>query len=222
MKNVGLTLLLIGIIWACAPLDIQRKTRFITKEITVASSTSLIATGDILDLGDMVTDHGHCWATTPNPTIEDNKTSLGTVTNRGVFTSQIINLTPNTTYYMRAYLQVGQQILYGDDISQTTPENTPPPITTGVSNISKSQATAGGNIKQGNNEISQHGHCWATSPNPTVDNSFTQNGRVNIPGDYISLLNNLQPGTLYYVRSYAQSIGGISYGNQTTFRTPRN
>ncbi|HAS42307.1 MAG TPA: hypothetical protein DCS93_17650 [Microscillaceae bacterium] len=222
MKNIGFTLLLAGILWTCTPLDIQRKTRFITKEVTVTSSSILTATGDILDLGDVATDHGHCWGTTPNPTVEDNKISLGMVTNRGLFTSQITNLNPSTTYYVRAYLQVGQQILYGDDISQETPENTPAPITTGISNISKSEATAGGNIKQGNNEISQHGHCWATTPNPTIDNSFTQNGRVNIPGDYTSLLTNLQSGTLYYVRSYALSIGGISYGNQTTFRTPRN
>mgnify|MGYP001145573428 CR=1 FL=1 len=222
MKNFGLGLLLAVIIGACTPLDIQRTTRFITKEVTIASSTSLTATGDILDLGDAVRDHGHCWATTPNPTIDDNRVSLGATTNRGIFISQITNLTPSTTYYIRAYLQVGEQILYGDDIAQSTPEDTPPPITTGISNISKSEATAGGNIKLGSNEINQHGHCWATVPSPTIADDFTQNGRVNIPGNYTSLLRNLQPGTLYYVRAYAQSIGGISYGNQTTFRTPKN
>lgn len=222
MKKPGLSVFFALLMLACSPLDIQRKTRFITKEVVILSSTSLEARGDILDLGDAVIDHGHCWGTSPNPTITDNRTSLGKATNRGLFASTITNLTPSSTYYVRAYLQIGEQIIYGDDISQETPENTPEPITTGISNISKNEATAGGNIKLGNNDITQHGHCWSTSPDPTIADNFNQNGRVVNPGNYTSLLNGLQPGTLYYVKSYAQSIGGTSYGNQTTFRTPNN
>lgn len=207
----------------CAPLEVKRTTRLITKEVAVVSAIEVAATGDIIDIGEPLLDHGHCWAVSPSPTIDSSRSSLGGTNTRGVFTTAVTNLNPDTQYYVRAYLMTATDTLYGDDIKVTTPETTPPPVTTGVSNISKNEATVGGAITiLGKNTITQHGHCWATTVEPTIANSHTLNGTVNTKGNFSSALGSLQPNTLYYVRTYAQSIGGITYGNQTSFRTPKN
>lgn len=53
------------------------------------------------DGGATVTARGVCWSTSPNPTTADFTTSNGTGT--GTFTSNLTQLTANTTYYVRAY-----------------------------------------------------------------------------------------------------------------------
>jgi len=67
-----------------------------------------------------VISRGVCWATSPTPTVEDNHTSNGTGT--GTFTSALTNLTPNTTYYVRAYAINSVGTAYGEVVSFTTGE----------------------------------------------------------------------------------------------------
>lgn len=214
--------MLLSTIWGCNRLEIKRVTKLITKEVNVVSAVALNATGEVLDIGDPLSNHGHCWATSPAPTLADSNSALGALTTRGVFTTAISNLEPDTRYYVRAYVQTPDSVIYGEAIRVTTPETTPPPITLGVSNIGSSEAEAGGFIKTiGKSTITQHGHCWSTSPIPTIGDSRSNQGVVVNTGAFSSPLSGLQAGTLYYVRSYAQSIGGITYGNQTTFRTAK-
>lgn len=214
--------LTLNAVLGCNRLEIERITKLITKEVSIVSAVALNATGEVLDIGDPLMNHGHCWATHSAPSLADSSSALGNLTTRGVFTTAIGNLEPDTRYYVRAYVQTPDSVIYGEVIRINTPETTPPPITLGVSNIGNTEAEAGGFIKTiGKSTITQHGHCWATTPAPTVGNSRSSRGVVSNKGAYSSTLSGLQPGTLYYVRSYAQSIGGISYGNQTTFRTAR-
>ena len=51
-----------------------------------------------------------------------------------------------------------------------------------------------------------------------LEEGFTEDGSGS--GSYSSILSNLKPGILYYVRAYAVSSGGsIYYGNQLSFKT---
>lgn len=70
------------------------------------------------DKGLTVTARGVCYSTTTNPTITDSKTVNGTGT--GTFISNINNLLPNTTYYIRAYATNSDGTGYGDEKSFTT------------------------------------------------------------------------------------------------------
>ena len=63
---------------------------------------------------------GVCWATAPNPTVEGSHTSDGT--GAGSFTSTLTNLTPSTTYYVRAYATNSVGTAYGEEMSFTTTE----------------------------------------------------------------------------------------------------
>jgi uncharacterized protein (TIGR02145 family) len=58
------------------------------------------------------------WSTSQNPTTANNSTSDGSGT--GNFTSNLINLTANTTYYVRAYATNSAGTAYGNELTFTT------------------------------------------------------------------------------------------------------
>ncbi|MBQ6071389.1 MAG: leucine-rich repeat protein, partial [Bacteroidales bacterium] len=89
--------------------------------------------------------------------------------------------------------------------------------TEGISELTVNSATGGGTVTPNcNYAISERGVCWSTSPNPTLDDAHTTDGSGS--GDFTSTLTGLAPGTTYYVRAYATSIG-TTYGNEVTFTT---
>jgi uncharacterized protein (TIGR02145 family) len=59
-----------------------------------------------------VTASGVCWNTSQNPTVANSKTTDGA--DLGPYTSNITGLSPNTTYYVRAYATNSQGTAYGE------------------------------------------------------------------------------------------------------------
>jgi len=70
--------------------------------------------------GSNCTQHGHCWSTSHEPTTSDSKTENGEVFNLGQFESAITGLTPNTTYYVRAYATNSEDTAYGAEVTIPT------------------------------------------------------------------------------------------------------
>lgn len=174
------------------------------------------------DGGATVTSRGVCWNTSANPTILNTKTIDGTGT--GSFTSSLTGLTPNTTYYVRAYATNSIGTTYGSTkILVTTAATIPTGITTaGISAISQNTASSGGTIAgSGGATISSRGVCWSTSTStPTISNTKTIDGTGT--GTFTSSLTGLTANTTYYVRAYATNSVGTAYGNTQTFTTLAN
>ena len=172
----------------------------------------------VSDCGADVTERGVCWSTSPNPTINDNITTNGNGT--GTFTSNLINLTANTTYYVRAYANNSAGTGYGNEISFTTLKDIVKPMvkTNEVSSVVQDAAICGGVvIVDGGAEVTARGVCWSTSQNPTINGSHTDDGTGE--GDFTSTITGLTAGTTYYVRAYATNEKGTSYGEEKSFMT---
>jgi len=91
-----------------------------TTTVTSYTESTAISGGNITDDGGGdITARGVCWSSTSQtPTIADSKTEDGSGT--GSFTSNLTNLDPETTYYIRAYATNSAGTAYGDNISFTT------------------------------------------------------------------------------------------------------
>jgi uncharacterized protein (TIGR02145 family) len=170
------------------------------------------------DGGSSVTARGVCWSTSQNPTTSNSKTTNGTGV--GSYTSNITGLSPNTTYYVRAYATNSEGTAYGEQKTfSTNAQQATPSVTTGaVINISATTATCDGNVTaDGGLPVIARGVCWSTSVNPTTSNSKTTNGTGL--GTYTSNISGLSPNTTYYMRAYATNANGTAYGEQRTFKT---
>jgi len=90
-----------------------------TRNATQITADSATSGGYVTDNGGSpVTARGVCWSTASSPTIANNRTSDGTGT--GVFTSYLTNLSPATTYYIRAYATNSAGTAYGGQRQFTT------------------------------------------------------------------------------------------------------
>ena len=190
-----------------------------TADVTDITQTTAVSGGNITDDGGAaVTARGVCWSTSQNPTISDNHTSDGNGT--GSFTSNLTNLTANTTYYVRAYATNENGTSYGEQKSFTTLQNIElPTVTTAdVTDITQTTAVSGGNVTDdGGAAVTARGVCWSKDPNPTIDNSFISNG--NGTGSFTIEISGLTSATTYYIRAYATNSEGTSYGEQKMFTT---
>jgi uncharacterized protein (TIGR02145 family) len=189
-----------------------------TSGVISITRTSAICGGNVTDeAGSAVTARGVCWSTSENPTLSDSCTIDGSGT--GLFTSSISGLSPNTTYYVRAYATNGEGTGYGNQVEFTTLAPKLPVITTTeASSITQSSAQSGGNITDdGGAPVTSRGVCWSTSEYPTRSDSYTTDG--NGSGSFTSDITGLMAYTTYYVRAYAVNSIGTSYGNQISFMT---
>lgn len=175
--------------------------------VVSTNSTSNITTNTancgytVIDTGcSQVVARGVCWSTTQTPTVLNNKTYDGYGT--GSYTSNITGLLPNTTYYVRAYAQDIDRVVYGSQLSFTT-TNTFPISCGTVTDID-------GNIY---NTVTIGTQCWM------VENLKTTryNDGTTIPNVTIDTLwHNLTTGAYCYYNNDATN--NITYGKLYNWR----
>ena len=192
---------------------------------TFITSNSAVSGGNVLlDGGYTVTQRGVCWSQSTTPTIADNISNDGNGV--GVFVSNLTNLLPNRTYYVRAYATNSMGTTYSSNtISFNTPITSPTILYTKPAVIIKgASAISGGDsiISNGGTNIISRGICWSMSNNPTILDSITidANTNGNTSTNYYECdLRNLNPNTTYYVRSYASNSLYTGYGPVRSFQT---
>lgn len=197
-----------------------------TNSVNLITSNSATVEGELIDLGDPIihgniSQHGHCWSTIELPTINDDTSELGTLSSTGVFNTNMKSLDAYTLYYCRSYIVNNAGVIYGNSIQFNTTNGEPTVITGGISNISTTSITLEGEITGiGDAPITQHGHCWSTTPNPNINNTTpSTSGNATAGTLFTSSVTGLSPNTNYYYKAYATNSVGTAYGNQSTFNT---
>jgi hypothetical protein len=191
-----------------------------TQAVSGIGTTTATGSGTITSLGaPNPTAHGLVWNTGGSPTLADNSSNEGAASATGTFTSNMTGLSPNTTYYVRAYATNTAGTAYGGEVNFTTSPQAPTVTTQAVSGIGTTTATGSGTITSlGVPDPTAHGVCWNTTGNPTLADSSTNEGAA-AAGAFTSNMTGLSAGTTYYVRAYATNTGGTAYGNQVSFTT---
>ena len=200
------------------------KILFLTKPANNILYNSATLNGEVTSVGNFNSYYGFNYGNTPNPT---TNISLPSSLYGNIFNYNISNLTPNTTYYARASFFGCNGLVYGNEISFTTPALQPPVVLTQqVLNITSNDAEITCEITMAGDCAIQQGVCISTNPNPTTnDIVILENGGISGGGFPIYTINTsnngtlLDPNTTYYVRSYVIYCEGTVYGNELNFTT---
>ncbi len=164
------------------------------------------------------TEQGFVYATTIQPTIANTQVNV----NGAAVTTTLENLEPNTTYYTRTFLTNTFGAFYGNEVSFMTGIEQPCEynlITLEATDITSSSATLNGTISidEENCEfpITEQGFVYSTEVQPTIADT-----QVNVNGtDVTTTIENLEPNTTYYVRTFLTNNDGEFYGDEVSFMT---
>ncbi|HQP03371.1 MAG TPA: FISUMP domain-containing protein [Bacteroidales bacterium] len=194
----------------------------VTAEVSGINKTSAISGGEVTnDGGDPVTARGIVWSSSPNPSVDINSGITSEGDGTGVFSSDMTGLSAETLYYVRAYASNSIGTAYGQELSFTTLAFAIPAVTTNpATQVGYTSAVSGGNVSdEGDGLVSVKGIVWSTTNTPSLSSNegLTVDGEG--PGMFISNIDELLPGTTYYVRAYATSEYGTAYGEEIAFST---
>ena len=123
-----------------------------TTSVTNVTPSTALVTGEVISEGDQNTTRGFCYSITSNPTISYDTTMNGI--GLGVYTGTLMNLTPLTTYYVRAYATNSVGTSYGNEVSFIT--SAIPSFTCGTSTVSDVDNNTYNTVQIGN-------QCWTQS-----------------------------------------------------------
>ncbi len=181
------------------------------------TATSVLCEGNISDAnGGEIKERGFCYGVSSNPSLDDHVISLGS--GIGSFTYTIINLEPNTTYHIRAFATSNLGVGYSSDYSFKTVSGLPTCKETTITMLDPTSVMGESSVSGNGYEIINHGFCWSTKRNPTINDQKVENGFV-LDGPISAIISSLKPSTTYWVRAYAKTEFGISYGQETDFTT---
>jgi uncharacterized protein (TIGR02145 family) len=106
----------------CKPEEIIIQTQIETGQITVITDSTAVVSGYFTELSGNVSEFGHCWSLSSNPTISDNLNKQSQIASIGPFTSNLSQLKAETKYYVRAFAIDNKQTIYANELFFTTPE----------------------------------------------------------------------------------------------------
>lgn len=122
--RVGLIGLFLGlfilIVTSCKKDDDVKIPTVETNVVTDIINNFAMGNGSVTDDGgSTVFDRGICWSTTPNP-IASNYNSHAEDAGTGDFSVKMLDLNPDTKYYVRAFAENKAGIAYGNEVDFTT------------------------------------------------------------------------------------------------------
>ena len=209
--------------WAL--LTLLRATSHFPPVATTSAASSV--TGSTAVLNGNLTDLGTAesavvsfqWGTVSGSyTNETTTQTLSTIPS--TFNASISGLSQGVTYYFRAKA-VGDATGYGDELSFSTPANTPPTVSTSAAtSVTYNSAVLNGNLSNlGTATSVDVSFEWGTTSGGPYPNSTTAE-TMSSTGTFNASLSSLSEDTTYYFRAFADGgSDGTDYGDEQSFTT---
>jgi hypothetical protein len=188
------------------------------------TQTSATITGTVIFDGvPPYTERGFCYSTWRYPDLAEQKLVVpgeGT----GTFNGTLTGLSPDITYYVRAYATNGETVAYSAEESFKTLDGSAIIDSVIVSDITNVSATIHGNIIfEGIPPYTERGFLYAISPTNLSVDGWQPKQKVIIPGSgagaFETALTGLTPTTTYYVTAYTLSGTEAEYSPVESFTT---
>lgn len=191
---------------------------------SVDVTTAYIGGNVTSDGGDEVFLRGVCYGVTASPSLVNAKyTEDGS--GLGEFTSKLVGLKANTTYYVRAFAKNTKGVAYGEQVVFTTnayfSKDIPLVQTNQISNVDTLGLVLSLNaeiLHPGGSEITESGFVFAQKMGPSISDNkiLSKELGTQFSGDF-----TFEIGVLYYVNSYAKNSFGIAYGEEIQVKIER-
>jgi hypothetical protein len=198
-----------------------------TQSVTNISRTAGKATfnGKIIDAGEPeYTERGFVYATTHNPMVDSDTKVVATGKGTGDFVANATGLVVGNTYYVRAYATNTQGTAYGEEVTADFSAIMPEVTTVSVEYKSNTSAYFIGKITNvGDPEYTERGFIYGTMQTPMIDDDAVTKVVVatNTSAQFEKQITNANWGNhLWYIRAYAISSAGVSYGEIKTIQDP--
>ncbi len=174
---------------------------------------------------------GNTWISYPRSEMLDINTALGdfvpaegdiiksqftsSTYRNGYWRGGVTHFMPGWGYMYYSNRTEVVSFVFGETAPQLTVTTAEPMEITAISAIS------GGSLTSSDGSyivVLEKGICWATHPNPTVMNDFhTENGGgIN---SFTAEMTDLELNAVYYLRAYAVTESGTTYGEEMNFTT---
>ena len=194
------------------------------KDIARSAGTATFV-GRMVEEGDPIyTEHGFVYSTLHNPTLENDTTVIAAGKGKGEFTSNVTNLQVGVTYYVRAYAKNEYVTVYGEEVTADFSAIAPQVTTVSVEFKSNTSAYFIGKITNvGDPEYTERGFIYGTMQIPMIDDDAVTKVVVakNTSAQFEKQITNANWGNhLWYIRAYAISSAGVSYGEIKTIQDP--
>ena len=167
-----------------------------------------------------ITDRGFLWGTDPNP---GNRVSTPPGGDGRSLSYSLNGLLGGATYYVQAYAVNSEGTGYGSTVSFTTQPATTPVVTTDPVSFdsAKGGAVLSGSIASGGGApLTEYGFRYGTDQNSWISLVMGQEHTGDFTSAGIYSLDNLSPGTSYYVQAYAVNQVGPGYGGTVSLAMP--
>lgn len=213
---ISLLLAVLVITTYCKKEELPELSTYNISGITINSAVS----GGVItsDGGAEIISRGICWSPEQEPVIAGSFTSDGS--GQGSFISNLVDLTPATKYYVRAYATNAAGTQYGQEVSFTTLGNLPQLTGFSVTDLTITGAVLHGTVNPGD-LLTDVSFEYGTSTDYGSSASAGSAQLTGNTGSAVSVtLSNLLPGTVYHYRIKASNQLGNSFSADQTFTTP--
>lgn len=193
-------------------------------EAKAPSSTSLEVAAKLMNennLSGSITEVGFCWSKEKQEPTTDDMKAISQLQGKD-FTAIIRDLTPETTYYIRAYaINKKTKIGYSAAVTFTTSKSAAPKMDA-ITAVSVEETTAvllSKIIDAGGHTITKFGFSYKIGTTGLETQTEVPTSELKPDGSYQFKISGLSPGVAYEVRSFAVNSAGTGYGATATITT---
>jgi len=197
--------LLVFVISACTKISNKREMAISTDEVII-ENTRITAKGTLIDLGDNeIKSYGFCWSALPLPTINDNVLAYSDQPQAGSYNGTVFNLLPSSQYHIRAYMDDGENIVYGEDLTFVALADSLQIYTDTVICLTATSVNIQGTVKNvGSLLLQDFGLYWGEVSSPPGPVYTVSLGGLSHDTVFYHVLSALFTAKPYYARTYTR------------------
>ncbi|HHJ10368.1 MAG TPA: hypothetical protein ENK25_05690 [Bacteroidetes bacterium] len=211
--------------YTCVKVQPERILKVTVVDIYDTAESSVKVIGEVIDIGNPpLRECGFCLAEHSLPGFEDQVVRTTSLGMPDTFVITINGLESGKKYYIRAYAKDQKQTVFSNSergfITKPLRRHLPRITTDSVTRITDSSAVIYGHLlEKGDPVITKYGIVWSEKNLPDYHQDLFSISEQPDTGVFSFMVKSLNPGTRYYVRTWAMNSDTLIYGQILSFKT---